>query len=174
MRVKHTEQGEFMARFVCVRTSSPQQNVRVEIETASGDLAAVAYVTESDSSKAADWLRLFRIAGEVNGLDHSPAAAFSTEVPQDGPSAWAFESHRRNCPHCGRRIMKAALLCGYCWIRMQPVVDSEVDRRTDEVPVIRDAAPGATPGARRACPRCGKMILLNALQCGYCWSRASY
>jgi hypothetical protein len=174
MRVKHSEQKEFLSRFHCVQTSGPLQNVRVEIETASGDLAAVAYVSDADSSKATDWLRLFRIADEVNGLDHPPAASFALEVPQDGPLAWTFESHRRNCPRCGRRIMKVALLCGYCWIRMQPAIESEEERGTHEGPVLRDASPGATPGDRRACPRCGKMILLNALQCGYCWSRSPF
>lgn len=28
------------------------------------------------------------------------------------------------CPHCGRAIMRAATVCGYCWSRLSPAVSS--------------------------------------------------
>src|SRR5947208_10811605 len=31
------------------------------------------------------------------------------------------EAPRIGCPECGRQIMAAATMCGYCWARLSPV-----------------------------------------------------
>lgn len=193
MRVTHSEYAEFAGRFDFSKQKSPYQQVAVEIETASGDLAQTIYLTEQIADRAADWLCANRTAHEVNDFERSIRAPINTPgklggtigleelqvtLPSAGPAAndtqaWTFESHRRDCPHCGRRIMKAATRCGYCWVSLEPQRESLEELRIDVGPVGGRTATDLSSLPRRPCGKCGRMIMLDAARCGYCWTPAA-
>jgi hypothetical protein len=108
---------------------------------------------------------------EYNELTAGEVARQNTAVAaEESPDVWTFESHRQDCPHCGRRIMKAASLCGYCWARLEPILESPEMLAVNEGPVIRAVVSRPAEGNRRPCTTCGKMIMADAALCGFCWA----
>lgn len=80
------------------------------------------------------WERVSPVeAGSVGTRVGRPRAAVSRE-PVD-------ESCRVSCPRCGRRIMAAATVCGFCWTKLAPPPPTSV--AATERAVGREQAPDA-------------------------------
>lgn len=65
------------------------------------------------------------------GVTHASARAASADDKQALTRAWETLVQRlalgaapdtHPCPRCGREIMRAATVCGYCWSKLTPAV----------------------------------------------------
>ncbi|HEY2748274.1 MAG TPA: hypothetical protein VGL86_26810 [Polyangia bacterium] len=55
-------------------------------------------------------------------LDHAGAASRGLQELKELFGPVVAEPPTRPCPTCGKVIMAAATLCGFCWTKMSPVV----------------------------------------------------
>jgi len=89
------------------------------------------------------WLKQTALAPGSPGTRVGPPIVAPIPDPVD-------ESLRRDCPTCGRRMMAAATLCGYCWTKVEPLIAT-----VDPTPHISDPVSGVRGKEAAASIRAG-------------------
>lgn len=62
------------------------------------------------------WTKVTPLAGGIDASNMIDAAG-------PGPEETAhLDALKRSCPTCGKSIMAAATLCGFCWTKLTPAI----------------------------------------------------